>query len=248
MAWNVSLLLTAVLAILILVLVLFLGHQMVDLRGLTQDLRKSVANLGTQVEAVDRLASALQQRVGERPESAAAAPPTVSPDLEGTANAASTPHDDPDAEVPAGTQESSGAPMDAQTTSLAGATRERLAGPKDVYRQLYAEWCANGQRPISTDTVEVAPLRYAGEEPTNEYSPPTPLFEDHRQAGEFVRFSQPGSPEGVAFPNPQAYFNDRAHPVLFPSLTAATYSPQHLANISPVPIRKRGDGKWQKVS
>lgn len=117
-----------------------------------------------------------------------------------------------------------------------------------VSRQLYQEWCANDERPFARDGVDIGYLRYAGDQRTSELSPPMHVFSDDPQIGEFVRFSFPGSESGLAFPNPEAFFNARVHHILFPGLTKE-YLDNHrqLANTRPVPVRRQGDGLWQKA-
>jgi hypothetical protein len=52
----------------------------------------------------------------------------------------------------------------------------------------------------------------------------------------------------VAFPHPDAYFNQGVHELLFPQLTAAAFADrQQLASVRPVPIQRRPDGSWERA-
>lgn len=241
MAWQYSLGMAAVLAVLILVF----GRQMLDLHRLSRDLRKNVSDLETHVGTVDRLATTLQERLNDP----AAKDPAGGGEA-GEPEAADHGHAyraQPHIEGEDRTPEPAGTTGQVQAAVSTGPSRARRAESDAVYQQLYSRWCTTGERPASMNSVEVVPLRFAGEELVNEYTAPIPVFEDHRQVGEFIRFSSPGSSESLAFPHPEAYYNDRAHRVLFPNLTEAAYTPHLLSEIPPVALRKRMDGKWQKA-
>jgi hypothetical protein len=118
----------------------------------------------------------------------------------------------------------------------------------DVAPQLYRRWCTDQSRPRIPESLEVSPLRYAGTERPSDLAPPLYLFRDHDSVGEFVRFSPQGGDVGVAFPHPDAYFNQGVHELLFPQLTAAAFADrQQLASVRPVPIQRRPDGSWERA-
>lgn len=119
----------------------------------------------------------------------------------------------------------------------------------DAARELYRRWCVEDRRPVPTAPIEIGYLRYAGDQRTSELSPSMHVFSDDQQTGEFVRFSAAGTDKGLAFPNPDAFFNETVHRILYPALTADAFNNHRmLAATPPVPIQRQPDGKWQKVS
>jgi hypothetical protein len=266
------------LAALLAVLLLIIVHQVAKLRAVSDELTTHLKSLKSHASDVDRLATALQARESDRlatelnaRESERLAKELEARDSERLATELEARDSERQAlgkskQAGSGSGDTRGEGASAPSTAPHGpptggdlvivhdeepATFEAVRTgriPGANYEQLYAAWCNGSRQPSQIDLAEVSPLRYAGEERTSDFSPPTYLFEDHPQAGEFVRFSSPDDDaSGFAFPHPMAYFNDRVHRILFPELTAANYNPQQLAGIRPVQIRRRPDGKWQKA-
>lgn len=117
-----------------------------------------------------------------------------------------------------------------------------------VVPELYRRWCLDQHAPRLPDGMEASVLRFDGTERADETSVPSPVLRDHAKTGEFVRFSLREAENGLALPNPQAFFNGEVHRILFPGLDAATYNdPQQLAAVHPVFIRRRADGAWERA-
>lgn len=115
-------------------------------------------------------------------------------------------------------------------------------------QELYRRWCLEDRRPAATDRIDIGLLRYAGDERNSDLSASIHVFRDDPQTGEFVRFWATGTEKGLAFPNPEAFFNEVVHRILFPGLTADTFgNHRQLANTSPVRIHRQADGSWQKA-
>jgi hypothetical protein len=94
--------------------------------------------------------------------------------------------------------------------------------------------------------VEVASLRYARAERSNDFGGPgRHLLADSAQPAEFVRFSALGSAEALVYPNPEAHFSPVIN-FVFAGLTRATYhNPEHLLTIDPVRMRRRDNQEWE---
>jgi hypothetical protein len=149
------------------------------------------------------------------------------------------------------TPDEQAASVDLEVTSVApnpSGTAARPAGTfKELSQQLYGRWCIEDRRPIPPEPVEIGFLRYAGDQRSSDLSPPMHVFSDDQQMGEFVRFSAHGTDKGLAFPNPEAFFNEGVHRILFPTLTADAFkNHRQLASTRPVPIQRQADGNWQK--
>ena len=128
------------------------------------------------------------------------------------------------------------------------ATARPAGSFKEVSQQLYGRWCVEDRRPTPPDSMEIGFLRYAGDQRTSDLSPPMHVFSDDQQTGEFVRFSAQGNDRGLAFPNPEAFFSEGVHRILFPNLTADAFqNHRQLASTPPVLIQRQGDGNWQKA-
>jgi hypothetical protein len=123
-----------------------------------------------------------------------------------------------------------------------------VAPPYSVERvqALYQLWCTDRKRPRPTENMEIASLQYDGQLESSEGRSRHRL-KDASQLAEFVRFSEPGSSDGVVLPDPEAHFT----PVvayLFPGLTRADYAQAaHLSSQAPVRIKRATPSQWEVV-
>lgn len=122
------------------------------------------------------------------------------------------------------------------------------AGSLDVAPQLYRRWCLDGTPPRIPDALEVAALRYAGDENPDEPASPVHTFREGSQGADFVRFSPRGGDVGMAFPSPLGKLEEAKRQILFPDVPAAAFQdPQQLASVRPIHIQRRADGAWVKA-
>lgn len=114
-------------------------------------------------------------------------------------------------------------------------------------RELFARWCDDAARPMSTSQTEIRFLQYARSEPAKEFGGrPMHILREEKQVSEFVRFSRMGGGTGLLFPTPEAHFTPVMNH-LFPTLTAAAMdNPAAIASIDPVHIRRRSPIEWER--
>jgi hypothetical protein len=112
--------------------------------------------------------------------------------------------------------------------------------------KIYAGWCQDHVRPASTGHLEVGALTYESTEGGGVLGvSKRHVLREVAQMAEFVRFSVPGSGEGLILPDPEAHFTPNvAH--VFPGLTRDDYdNPVALTSRTPVVVRRRGEMQWE---
>lgn len=113
---------------------------------------------------------------------------------------------------------------------------------------LYAEWCETGRRPDASGALEVRPMRHAGSVQQGELSEARHRLEDASGTSDFVRFSPLEGDRGLLLPHPDVRFNPSTHGKFFPEADRALFAdPANLTRLEPVEIRRRDDGRWERV-
>lgn len=235
---DIQLVLLALFAFLLAVL----ATQLLALRAGLSDLRQHLLEVRARIGEAEHLAAVLRQSGGAQkgpfPDPLEPAP------AQQAAGAGHTPPDQPpQASPPEPPREEHGEPA---------APRQGGARPtgsfQDTVQDLYRRWCLEERRPTPPERIDIGLLRYAGDRRDSDLSAAMHVFRDDPQTGEFVRFWAVGTEKGLAFPNPEAFFNEVVHRILFPGLTADAFgNHRQLASTTPVRIHRQADGSWQKV-
>lgn len=119
---------------------------------------------------------------------------------------------------------------------------------RERVEELYAAWCDRAQEPDPSGAIEVTAMQYGGQESADALSHPQTLLKDASGTSDFVRFSPSGEDRGLLLPHPDVQYNRNTHGEFFPDADRSVFAdPSNLTRLEPVEIRRRDDGRWERV-